>query len=105
MKPISIMKILNESVDLNDQFTSALNSFTTGVFEWSTVGGDVSLDYYNASIEQLYDVFMDHYDDMPEYKDLSKEQKEQFYNAVDSVKSEIRDEYIETYNEDPDYNN
>lgn len=102
MKPISIMKILNESVDLNDQFTSALNSFTTGVFEWSTVGGDVSLDYYNASIEQLYDVFLDHYDDMPEYKDLSKEQKEQFSNAVDSVKSDIRDEYIETYNEDPD---
>ena len=72
------------------------------MFEWSTVGGDVSLDYYNASIEQLYDVFMDHYDDMPEYKYLSKEQKEQFSNAIDGVKSEIRDEYIETYNEDPD---
>ena len=39
MKPISILKKLNESVDLNDQFSSALNSFTTGALNGQQLVG------------------------------------------------------------------
>lgn len=94
MKPINIMKKLNESnaVSLFDRVLST-------AFDTATIGGDVDTSAVDKSTKDLYGMIADAGYEAPAWEELSSEEKSNIEKLARDFKQALKDEYREVYDE------